>query len=729
VKPYDGSVKAAGATRTLRVHGMDCAGCAVAVRTALQGVSGVERAEVDFAAGLATVDGGAPQEALLQAVERAGYRAEPIETFEDPRELRAEVERRQAASAGAWRRRALTGLAIWIPLESLHWFGRAAHAHAVWMDTVLFAGGTLSMLLVGSGFWRSAWSVLRHGRSNMDVLIALGATTAYLASVVTFLAQRSGRLSEQPLWFGESAALLAIISVGHWMEAATAHRAGQAVRELLELQPEKAERLAPDGTAVRVATAEIRRGDRVRVRPGGRIPVDGAIESGVADLDESVVTGESLPVTRQAGAAVFAGTMNLTGDLVVRSAVDGRGTSLTRVALLVQRAQASRAPIQALADRVAGVFVPVVLVIAALTLAGWGLRGDWSTGVLAATSVLIISCPCALGLATPMAVMAGAGEASLRGVLVKEAAALERAGRVRRVLFDKTGTLTRGAPAIERVVCPGDEGRALTLAAAAEAGSEHPIGRAIVALAKARGLSLPAAVDFEAIPGVGVRATVQGVRVEVVRDAQASCVVRADGVELARLHLQDGVRDEAASVIARLRAMGLEVGMLTGDAPGEAARVAGLVGVDEVRAGLMPADKARILREAGGRAAMVGDGVNDAGALAESALGIAMGSGVAIAGESAAVVLVGGRLTALPGLFQVGRETLACIRQNLVLAFLYNAVAIPAAAFALLGPHGPMVAAVAMAASDLSVLGNAARLRWRLARQRVRAARSPSPAA
>jgi Cu+-exporting ATPase len=328
-----------------------------------------------------------------------------------------------------------------------------------------------------------------------------------------------------------------------------------------------------------------------------------------------------------------------------------------------------------------------------------------------------------------MAIMAGAGEASLRGVLVKEAAALERAGRVQRVLFDKTGTLTQGTPRIERVECEGDEARALALAAAAEAGSEHPIGRAIVALVRTRGLSVPPASDFEAVPGVGVRALVEGVRVEVVRDARASCVVRADGVELARMHLRDSVRTEAAEVVSRLKGMGLQVGMLTGDAAAEAGRVAGLVGMDEVRAGLLPADKTRILREAGASAAMVGDGVNDAGALAESALGIAMGSGVAIAGESASVVLVGGRLTALPGLFHVGRETLRCIRQNLALAFLYNAIAIPAAAFALLGPHGPMVAAMAMAASDLSVLGNAARLRWRLARQRVRAARSPSPAA
>ena len=718
-----------GANRTLRVQGMDCAGCAVAVRKALEAVPGVMRAEVDFAAGLAAIDGGAPTAMLVNAVESAGYRAEEIEAFEDPRALRAEVERRQADALAGWKRRALVGLAIWLPMETLHWSGGVGHAHAPWLAVAMLVGGSLSMGLVGSGFWRSAWAVLRVGRSNMDVLIALGATTAYLASVVTFVAQRLGALSDQPLWFGESAALLAIISVGHWLEAATARRAGQAVRELLELQPELAERLAEDGTVSQVATVEIRAEDRVRVRPGGRVPVDGLIESGAADLDESVVTGESLPVARRAGDQIFAGSMNLTGDLVVRSTVDGRATSLTRVALQVQRAQASRAPIQALADRVAGVFVPVVLAIAACTLLGWGLRGDWSTGVLAATTVLIISCPCALGLATPMAIMVGAGEASLRGVLVKEAAALERAGRVRFAWFDKTGTLTVGSPRVDRIECARDEGEAVAFAAAAEAGSEHPAGRAIVALARERGSLVPAATSFEALPGLGVRARVQGRLVEVLRDARASCVIRVDGDDLARLHLSDGIRPEAPDVVARLRALGIESGMLTGDAESEALRVARLAGLSTVHAGLLPSDKARMLRASGGTAAMVGDGVNDAAALAESGLGIAMGGGVAVAGESAAVVLVGGRLAALPGLFEVGRSTLRCIRQNLALAFVYNALAIPAAAFALLGAHGPAVAAAAMALSDLSVLGNAARLKWSLARRRARAARSPSPAA
>ena len=532
---------------------------------------------------------------------------------------------------------------------------------------------------------------------------------------------------DQPTWFSESAALLAIISIGHWMESGTSARAGAAVRELLELQPEQVERIAADGSVASVSTAEVRPGDSVRVRPGGRIPVDGTLVSGTGDLDESVITGESLPVARKAGDAVSAGTLNLTGDLVVRSAVDGRGTSLTRIALQVQRAQSSRAPIQAMADRVAGVFVPVVLLIALATVIGWGVAGQWATGVLAATTVLIISCPCALGLATPMAIMAGAGEASLRGILVKDAGALERAGRIRHVWFDKTGTLTLGQPRVDRVesLQSGAEQEALALAAAAEQGSEHPIARAILAHAAAQGISLAESTTFEAMPGVGVRATVQGKVVEVVRDAQASCVVRIDGSDRLRLHITDTVRAEAAEVVSALRAEGMTVGMLTGDRAAEAARIASTVGIDpaQVHADLKPVDKANKLRQSGLTAAMVGDGVNDAAALAESGLGIAVGGGVQVAGESAAVVLVGGRLAPLPELVRVGRRTLACIRQNLFLAFFYNAIAIPAASFALLGAHGPALAAAAMALSDLSVIGNAARLKWVLARARRRAAR------
>jgi Cu+-exporting ATPase len=714
---------------------MECAGCAVAVRNALASVSGAKDVQVDFAAGLARVAGEASERALIRSVEQAGYRAEAAADFQDPQALQAEVERRQLAMWRGWRWRALVGLAIWIPLELTHWIGVAMHVHGVGVQVFMLAGSTLSLALVGAGFWRSAWSVLRRGRSNMDVLIALGATTAWVASVVTFVAQRRGELLDQPTWFSEAAALLAIISVGHWMEASVTAKAGHAVRELLELQPDQVERVDREGGSAQIPLVDVRAGDLVRVRPGGRVPVDGVLERGEGDVDESVITGESLPVQRRPGDTLHAGSLNLSGELLVLASVDGRDTSIRRVALQVQRAQSSRAPIQALADRVAGVFVPVVLLVALATAIGWGLSGDWSTGVLAATTVLIISCPCALGLATPMAIMVGTGEASLRGILVKDAAALERAGRVRGVWFDKTGTLTEGMPEVMSLEAEDgvDVHEVLAMAAAAERGSEHPLARAILRHAAACGLRVPVAESFVAEPGHGVRAVVQGHVVEVRRDQRASCAVMVDARLRLRIHVRDRVRPAAREVVGQLAGMGLQVGMLTGDRAAEAHRVAAEVGVptDRVRADLRPADKVAALAEAGHHAAMVGDGVNDAEALARSPLGVAMGGGVAVAGESAAVVLVGGRLESLPHLITLGRRTLACIRQNLALAFVYNALAIPAAALALLGPHGPAVAAAAMALSDLSVIGNAARLRaaLRAERLRSRAGRSPQPAA
>ena len=700
---------------------MECAGCAQAVRAALESVPGVRRADVDHAAGLAVVQGDATDDGLMAAVDAAGYRAEAVGNFDDPRALRSETEARQRRIWQAWRRRALIGLGIWIPLEALHWIAVTRHHHGAAIDAVMLVGSTLAMALVGTGFWSSAWAVLRRGRTNMDVLIAMGATTAWVTSVVTFAAQRMGLWQDHPTWFSEAAALLAIISVGHWMESGAAARAGDAVRELLDLQPERVQREAAGGW-MSVDLDQVRPGDRVRVMPGGRVPVDGHVRSGQCDVDASVVTGESMPAPVGPGASVAAGTLCLNGELVVEAAVDGRDTSLVRVALQVQRAQSSRAPIQALADRVAGVFVPLVLAVACVTVVGWGLAGSWSTGVLAATSVLIISCPCALGLATPMAVMVGTGEASRRGVMVKDAAALERAGRIRAVWFDKTGTLTVGRPLVTHVEALGgaDPAVALRRAAAVERSSEHPFAAAIVQAAGA-GPS-PEMQRFISHAGSGVEGLVEGRRVEILRDDQATCVVRVDGEAQLRLTLADQVRPDAVEVIAQLRALGLASGMLSGDRAVEALRVAEAVGLDRdrVHARLSPQEKRDRLIAAGPLAAMVGDGVNDASALASSGLGIAMGSGVAVAGESAAVVLVGGRLRSLIDLVVVGRRTLRCIRQNLFLAFVYNVVAIPAAAFALLGTHGPALAAAAMALSDLSVIGNAARLRWSLARERRR---------
>jgi Cu+-exporting ATPase len=748
-------------THVLRIDGMHCAGCSAAITQELQSQPGVRKAIVDHLSGMATVETEAfvTDQKLVDVVVGSGYQAQRMDAIVDPVLMQAEAERAQSRAELLWRRRSQIGFALWIPMESLHWITMAQHIHNSAVDIALLIGSTLSMVLVGSGFWRSAWSVLRVWRTNMDVLIALGATTAYVASLVIFIAQRMGALQDQSTWFSEAAALLAIISLGHWFEAKATKSAGAAVRELLELQPEKAERIGAAGESEFIQSQDIRAADLIMVRPGGRVPIDGVIEVGEADLDESVMTGEPLPVRRTLGELVSAGTMCFSGMLHVRAATTGRDTSLSRIARLVQHAQTSRPPIQRMADRVAAVFVPLVLVIAAATAIGWGLAGSWPTGIMAATAVLIISCPCALGLAGPMAVMVGTGEASLRGILIKDAAALERAGRIATILFDKTGTLTKGEPVVTNIelLAAAEPSvaqtknatsqhmnaqaagqatatsqhalslqQALALSAAVESGSEHPIARAILRRAAQENIIVPAATRFESTPGLGVRAQVNGQSVEMRRDANASCVLLINGAAMARFTLADSLRVEAPKVIQALQVVGMKIGLITGDRRTEALRIAHESGIDQdmVTADATPESKLHVIRGYGERAMMVGDGVNDSAALAAAGLGVAMGGGTSIASESASIVLVGGTLSSLPALIDISKATLRCMRQNLFLAFVYNVVAIPLAAFALLGAYGPAIAAAAMACSDISVVGNAARLKWSLKRARKRAARA-----
>ena len=748
-------------THVLRIDGMHCAGCSAAITHELQSQPGVRKAIVDHLSGMATVETEAfvTDQKLVDVVVGSGYQAQRMDAIVDPVLMQAEAERAQSRAELLWRRRSQIGFALWIPMESLHWITMSQHIHNSAVDIALLIGSTLSMVLVGSGFWRSAWSVLRVWRTNMDVLIALGATTAYVASLVIFIAQRMGALQDQSTWFSEAAALLAIISLGHWFEAKATKSAGAAVRELLELQPEKAERIGAAGESEFIQSQDIRAADLIMVRPGGRVPIDGVIEVGEADLDESVMTGEPLPVRRTLGERVSAGTMCFSGMLHVRAATTGRDTSLSRIARLVQHAQTSRPPIQRMADRVAAVFVPLVLVIAAATAIGWGVAGSWPTGIMAATAVLIISCPCALGLAGPMAVMVGTGEASLRGILIKDAAALERAGRIETILFDKTGTLTKGEPVVTNIELlafdaqaahttsqPSDghssaitnargTGQAsptsptalslqhvLALSAAVESGSEHPIARAITRRAAQENVVVPLVTQFESTPGLGVRAQVNGQSVEMRRDASASCVLFINGASVARFILADSLRAEAPKVIKALHTIGMKTGLITGDRRPEALRIARESGIDQnmVTADATPESKLAVIRGHGESAMMVGDGVNDSAALAAAGLGVAMGGGTSIASESASIVLVGGTLSSLPALIDISKATLRCMRQNLFLAFMYNVVAIPLAAFALLGAYGPAIAAAAMACSDISVVGNAARLKWALKRARNR---------
>ncbi|MHC4101002.1 MAG: heavy metal translocating P-type ATPase [Planctomycetota bacterium] len=705
----------------LRVSGMDCAGCAASIQRALEARPDVHSAAVSFTEGLATVVGEALRpEALVEAVRGRGFDAEPLgDEIAAPAELRSEIELRQAQRERQWRNRAVIGLGIWFPMAIVHW----GVADAPWKPWFLLAGATIVIATAGWGFYRSAAAAARRLTTNMDTLIAMGATTAYLFSLVVLVAQRSGTLIDQPLYFSEAAALLGLISLGHWLEARASAKAGSAVRELLELQPDQAEVLGEDGSTQTIPSAQIEPGQNLLIRPGARVPVDGVAIEGETEIDEAVVTGESLPVRKAVGDQVVAGSMNTTGRLVVEATVDGRHTTVARIAEIVQRAQASKARIQRLADRVCAVFVPAVLSIAAVTLLVWWLVVDnLAVGIVATVTVLIISCPCALGLATPMAVMVGAGSASRRGILIKSAAALEQAGRTRQVVFDKTGTLTQGRPAvtqIDRIDDSMSDDEMLRLAAAVEAASEHPIARAVVSAAAERDLELPAVSDFKALPGRGVMGTVNGRLVEVGRSNGAVCRVTVDGREVATLSISDAVRDDAADAVRRLQDMGVAVTMLSGDRRGVAEAVGRRLGLpaNRIQAEATPESKCDFVRALPPGAVMVGDGINDAAALVEADLGIAMASGTNIAIESADVVIPGDHVLAVPQTLGIARETLTTIKQNLFFAFFYNAVAIPVAALGLLGTTGPLFAAAAMGLSDLTVIGNAIRLKGRLAGQ------------
>ncbi|MCH8315612.1 MAG: cation-translocating P-type ATPase, partial [Planctomycetes bacterium] len=544
----------------LKVTGMHCASCAATVQRAIEADPQVRSASVSVIDGLATVLGESLQpQRLVQAVQGRGFDAVPITAPPAPAELRSEIELRQRRQESLWRNRAIIALGLWGPMAVLH-----LTVSAAWVPWALLVGSSIVLATAGGGFYRSAFAAALRRTTNMDTLIAIGATTAYVFSVVVFIMQLAGSGIEQPLYFTEAAALLGIISLGHWLEARASAKAGSAVRELLELQPEQAELIDEQGQTREIASADVQPGDRMLIRPGARVPVDGLVVDGSSDVDESVVTGESMPVTRSPGDPVVAGSVNTTGRLIVEATVDGHHTTIARIAELVQRAQASKAGIQRLADRVCAVFVPAVLLIAVATIAGWGLVSLISSdtsylakGIIAAVTVLIISCPCALGLATPMAVMVGAGAASRHGILIKSAETIERAARSKLVIFDKTGTLTTGRPTTRHIEVEDrsfTEDELLRLAAAVEAPSEHPIARAIVRTAQDRGLALSAVTDFEALPGRGVRGIVDGRRVEILRDDLTTCQVIVDEKRIGTLLVTDEIRPDARQAVDRLRA-------------------------------------------------------------------------------------------------------------------------------------------------------------------------------
>ena len=729
----------------LSISGMHCAGCAASARAKLAAVPGVGSAAVDFASGIAVITASdalpLDERAVRAAIRAAGF--EPGDESEAQGlngrldaitaliALQTDSRERQRARLRGWSQSTAVAGSIWIVLEILHWTvahsSHASHAsHARgwsgWSGWIMFAGASIALVVAGRGFYASAWRAARRRTTNMDTLVVVGVTAAYALSVWNFFA---GGVDGAPTYFAEACALLAIISLGHWIESRAARRANSAIEELLQLQPEFAERVGESATLTRVAVSELAVGDCVQVRPGARIPVDGIVVTGHASIDESSLTGEPLAVARTSGERVSAGTIALDGAIVVRATAVGSDSALGRIAQMVWSAQISEAPIARMADRVCVVFVPAVLLIALATFFAWWWMASLAIATVTAVTVLVISCPCALGIATPLALVVGTGEASRRGILVRNAAILQSVAAIRTVAFDKTGTITRGRPVLERielVETSMSESRALALAAAAEVQSEHPLGRAIVAAAHAAKLALPVATNFRAQAGRGVQVECEGTLIAVVRDDAASARLEVDGVLLARFFIADEVRPQSREAVSQLRALGCGVALVTGDRLVAAQKIAHEVSMveSEVFAEQTPESKVAVITALRRDSLMmVGDGINDAAALACASVGVAMGSATALAVESADVILLRDDPQDVARLIGVARETFAVVRQNLFLAFAYNVLAIPAAACGLLGTQGPLIAAIAMGLSDLSVVGNTLWLRRRLRRGRT----------
>ena len=715
----------------LVITGMTCASCAMRVEKALKKVPGVDSASVNLATEHATVQAraGVPVAALRAAVEKAGYGARDVE---------------DAVPASASRRPewwpVAAGAALSLPLLApmlLQLFSIDLMLPG-WLQFVL---ATPVQFVLGARFYKAGWKAARAGSGNMDLLVALGTTAAYGLSVYLLLRHAGHDLPH--LYFEASAAVITLVLLGKWLEGRAKRQTTDAIRALNALRPATA-RVRRDGIERDLPVAEVVVGDLVVVRPGEHVAVDGEVSDGRSHVDESLVTGESLPVAKSVGDKVTGGSLNGEGLLLVRTLAVGAETLLARITRMVESAQAAKAPIQRSVDRVSAVFVPVVLGIALLTFLVWvGVGADWERAIVNAVAVLVIACPCALGLATPTAIMVGTGTAARRGILIRDAQALELAHAVTTVVFDKTGTLTVGRPALVAVEPAGGVARdeLLRLAAALQATSEHPLAHAVLDAARAQRLAIPAAHDARALPGRGLEAEVRGdvlalgssrLLHELGADAGAlaphaqrletqgrtiAWLVRrrGEGAELlGLLAFGDSLKPEALQAVAHLHGLGIKTLMLTGDNRGSAQAIARALGIGEWRADVLPADKAAVVRElraACAVVAMVGDGINDAPALAAADVGIAMSTGTDVAMETAGITLMRGDPRLVADALDLSRRTVAKIRQGLFWAFAYNVLGIPLAALGLLNP---VIAGAAMALSSVSVVTNALLLRrWR----------------
>ncbi len=723
-------------TATLRIEGMTCASCVRRVEKALEKVPGVLQAQVNLATGKAAVRFRTPEaslEDLLAAAERAGYPARPEDPAPPLPGLPAEaVQKGEGASKPDSRFLWQYSLAVGMAMMALMYLP----ADPDLVNPLLLIAASVVQFHAGASFYRQAWAAARQGAANMHTLVAVGTSVAYGYSAFVVLMPGLARAWGLPahVYFESSVWIIALVLLGRWLEERARNQAGEAIRALMDLAPRTARRLRDD-LEVDIPLEQVQPGDHLLVRPGEKVPVDGILVEGASAVDESMLTGESLPVEKAPGDRVVGATLNRSGSFVMEARGVGRETVLARIVQMVEEAQGSKAPIQRLADRISAWFVPGVMALAALTFAGWMLSGAEPRVPLAlqaAISVLIIACPCALGLAAPAAIMVGTGRGASLGILIRGGEALEAALKIDRVVLDKTGTLTTGRPEVHLVqAAPGWERQeVLRLAAAVERHSEHPLAEAVVRRAQEEGLELPRAEGFEALPGRGVRARIDRRQVLVgnralvgdgpdpERDDLTALYLSVDGRLAGWMGLADRLKPEAVQTVCDLQEMGLEVWMVTGDRPQVARAVAAEAGIRNVLAGVLPEEKALKVAELqqGGRAvAMVGDGVNDAPALAQADLGVAIGSGTDVAMAASDITLMSPDLRRLVSALALSRATVRTIRQGMFWAFGYNALLIPVAAGVLYPWLGtmlsPVLAAGAMAASSVSVVTNALRLR------------------
>ena len=729
--------QAAAETVRLSIRGMHCASCVQRVESALKAVPGVREARVNLASEEASVDyfpWWASTDQLMAAVATVGYAASLAEVGMDERE----EELRET------RTRMIVGAVLTTIIMALG----TAH-HAGWLTGLSTTGLNWMLLLLatpvqfwcGAAFYAGAWAVARRATTDMNTLIALGSSAAYFYSLAVRVVWTEA--GKGGVYFDTSAAIITLILVGRYLEARAKRRASRALEALLRLRPPAA-RVRRNGAEVEVSVESVQPGDLLVVRPGESIPVDGLVVEGTSTMDESMVTGESLPVDKAPGDQVIAGTINRFGSFVFRAERVGGDTVLANIVRLVREAQGSKARVQRLADRVASVFVPAVVLVAAAALAVWILvapEKGFAFAMMRAVAVLIIACPCALGLATPTAVMVGTGRGAQLGILFKNAQSLETVGRINTVVFDKTGTLTRAQLKVQTVIPARGvaEGDLLSLLASAESRSEHPLARAVLEHARNASLPITDPKTFEALPGFGLRAVVNGrsvlvgnqtllaehnIATELLAEqaralqekGQTVVFLAANGNLLGLIGLSDEVKEGAREAVQALKADRLDVVLLSGDTEVAARAVGREAGIEDVLAQVSPQEKAHTIRNLRQQrvVAMVGDGINDAPALAEADLGVALGTGTDVAVETADIALVSGDVRTVPLAISLGRRTLAVIRQNLFLAFIYNVVMIPLAAGVLYPSTGlllsPMFAAAAMAASSVSVVTNALRL-------------------